>query len=185
MISLAALWLPILLSAVFVFIISSILHMVLNYHAADYKKVPNEEQVMDAIRPFDIPPGDYSMPRAESVKEMNSEGYKSKLAKGPVAMFTVLPNGQPNMTKNLISWFIYSALVSLFAAYIASRTVGDTGDYMDVFRFAGTTAFIGYSLALMQNSIWSGKSWAATARSMFDGLIYALVTAGTFGWLWP
>jgi hypothetical protein len=185
MISLGALWLPILLSAVFVFIVSSILHMVLNYHAADFKKVPKEDEVMNALRPFDLAPGDYSIPRADNAKDLNTPEFKKKMDQGPVAMFTVLPNGQVNMTKNLVSWLVYCLIVGLFAGYVTSRTVGDASDYMEVFRFAGTTAFVGYSLALMQNSIWYGKSWAATFRSMLDGLVYALVTAGTFGWLWP
>ena len=56
---------------------------------------------------------------------------------------------------------------------------------MSVFRFVGTTAFAGYSLALLQSTIWWRRNWGMTLRSMFDGLIYALLTAGVFGWLWP
>ena len=89
------------------------------------------------------------------------------------------------MTKNLILWFLYCVVVGVFAAYIAGRALKPSAPYLEVFRFAGATAFAGYSLAQMQYSIWMGKSWGATLRGMFDGLIYALLTAGTFGWLWP
>lgn len=41
------------------------------------------------------------------------------------------------------------------------------------------------ALALLQNSIWYKRKWSSTLKSMADGLVYALVTAGTFGWLWP
>ncbi len=50
---------------------------------------------------------------------------------------------------------------------------------------SGAIAFTGFSLALMQNSIWYKRSWATTFKFMFDGLIYALFTAGIFGGLWP
>jgi len=45
--------------------------------------------------------------------------------------------------------------------------------------------FGGYALALLQNSIWYKRAWNFTLKSMADGLVYALLTAGTFGWLWP
>ena len=185
MISLTSLWLPILLSAIFVFIVSSVIHMLLTYHSSDFNKISQEDEVMDELRKFNIPPGDYVIPRADNPQDMKSEEYKSKLEKGPVAIFTVIANGQPSMGKSLVQWFIYSLVVSIFAAYISSRALEVGTNYLTVFRFAGTTAFLGYAMALSQNSIWYHRSWSATLKSMFDGLIYALVTAGTFGWLWP
>lgn len=70
-------------------------------------------------------------------------------------------------------------------AYIAGRALGSGANYLAVFRFAGASAFMGYSLALLQNSIWYNRNWGATVKSVFDGLVYGLLTAGTFGWLWP
>ena len=46
-------------------------------------------------------------------------------------------------------------------------------------------AFACYAIAGWQDSIWFKRSWSTTLKNTFDGLIYALVTAGTFGWLWP
>ena len=89
------------------------------------------------------------------------------------------------MTTSLVLWFLYSVVVSFFAAYIAGRAVGPGADYLTVFRFVGSTAFMGYSLALLQNSIWYKRNWGMTLKSMFDGLVYGLLTAGTFAWLWP
>jgi hypothetical protein len=100
-------------------------------------------------------------------------------------VLTVMPNGPAPMAKNLILWFLYSAVVGVFAAYIAGRALPVGASYLSVFRFAGTTAFIGYSLALWQNSIWYRRAWCTTIKVTVDGLIYALLTAGTFGWLWP
>ncbi len=185
MTDLAALWLPILLSAVLVFVASSIIHMMLPWHRADYPKVPNQDQVMDALRPLNIPPGDYMVPRADDPKEMRTPEFMAKLERGPVVVMTVLPTGKFTMGKNLFQWFIYSVVVSLFAAYIASRALAPGAEYQEAFRFAGATAFIGYALALWQMSIWYKRSWGTTIRATVDGLIYGLLTGGVFGWLWP
>jgi len=159
--------------------------MVLGYHKNDFVGLSNEKQVMDDLRKYNIPPGDYHFPRANSMKEMSSPEFIEKMKQGPVGMITIMKSGPPNMTKELIMWFIYSLIVGIFAAYVVGRALGPEAHYLAVFRFAGVTAFVGYGLALLQNSIWYKRNWAATLKSMFDGLIYALFTGGIFGWLWP
>ncbi len=185
MITLDMLWLPILLSAVFVFLVSAVIHMALPWHKSEYPAAPEQDKVMDALRPFAIPPGDYMLPRAANQKEMQAPAFIEKLHKGPVMILTVLPNGPMAMGKSLALWFVYSLIVSFCAAYVVSRAAAAGATYLDVFRFAGTAAFLGYSLALLQMSIWYARSWSTTFKSMIDGLLYSLVTAGTFGWLWP
>jgi hypothetical protein len=180
-----SLWLPILLSAVIVFVVSAIIHMLLPYHRTDFRKVPKEDEVMDDLRKYNIPPGDYFIPCAGSPKEGGSPEFVEKYTKGPAALLTVFPGGPPSMTTSLILWFVYSIIVSFFSAYIVYNSLGPGAHYLAVFRFIGASAFGGYSLALLQNTIWYKRNWGATLKSMFDGLIYALVTAGTFGWLWP
>ncbi len=185
MVSLMSLWLPILLSAVLVFVVSSLIHMLLKYHNTDFGKVPNEDQVMDALRPFGIAPGDYVIPYAGSTDAMKTPEFIEKVTKGPVAFVTVLENGPFAMGKSLVQWFVYCIVVGIFAAYIAGHALGPAADYLPVFRYVGAVAFTGYALALLQNSIWYKRNWAATLKSVFDGLVYALLTAGMFGWLWP
>jgi hypothetical protein len=184
MAAVVALWLPILLSAVFVFIASSIIHMLSPWHKSDYPKLPNQDQVMDAMRPLAIPPGDYFIPRPATRQEMSSPEFLEKMKKGPVVVFTVMP-GKMNMARNLSMWFAYCCVVSFFAAYIAVHALPAGATYRPVFRFIGTTAFMGYTLALWQMSIWYHRAWSTTIKSTVDGLIYACLTAGTFGWLWP
>ncbi len=181
----AALWLPILLSAVVVFIVSSLIHMALGYHNNDFAKLANEDAVMEALRKLNIPEGDYMMPCAGSSKAMRDPEFKKKMTAGPLALLRVMKAGMPNMTPSLIMWFIYNIVISIFAAYIASHAVPWGGPYLSVFRFVGCSAFMAYSLALLQDSIWFHKNWGATLKSVFDGLIYGLLTAGIFGWLWP
>ena len=185
MVGLFALWLPILLSAVIVFIVSSVIHMVSPWHKKDYPKMENEDKVMDALRPLNIPPGDYMVPRPNDMRDMRSAEFTEKLKKGPKIIFTVLPSGRPSMTSNFVGWFLYSVVVGVFAGYVAGRALPVGAVYLQVFRFVGTVAFVGYSLALWQFSIWYNRSWSTTVKATMDGLIYALLTAGTFGWLWP
>jgi hypothetical protein len=116
---------------------------------------------------------------------MKTPEFQAKVTEGPVVFMTVFPNASFAMGKQLALWFVYSLVVSIFAAYLASRTLQAGADYLQVFRVTGTVAFAGYGLALLQRSIWFGQSWGTTAKSVFDALIYALFTAGAFGWLWP
>src|SRR6266581_9570187 len=141
---LVSLWLPILLSAVGVFLGSSVLHMFTGWHKSDYLKVPNEDRVMDALRPLAIPPGDYMMPRPSSTQEMRSPAFVEKFKKGPVMMFTVMPGGTMAMGKNLAMWFLYSVVVGLFAGYVAGRALLPGANAQAVVRFVGVTALVGY-----------------------------------------
>jgi hypothetical protein len=185
MTGLFSLWLPILLSAVIVFIASSIIHMMTPWHKGDYGKLPSEDQVLDGLRPFSIPPGDYMAPRPSSMKDMQSAEFLEKRNKGPVMVLTVLPSGPVAMTQALIFWFLYSIVVSIFAAYVAGTALPHGAKYLRVFQFVGTAAFLGYALALWQMAIWYRRSLTTTIKSTLDGLLYALLTAGMFGWLWP
>jgi hypothetical protein len=185
MTGLSSLWLPILLSAVIVFLASSVIHMMLPWHKSDYPKMPNEDKVMDALRPLAIPPGDYMIPRPSSTQEMRAPEFLEKMKKGPVVVMTVLPNGPMGMGKNLTQWFLYSVVVGVFGAYVAGRALPPGAAYLSVFRFVGVTAFLAYAAALWQMSIWYRRAWITTIKATVDGLIYGLLTAGTFGWLWP
>jgi hypothetical protein len=185
MVPIASLWLPILVSAVLVFVVSSIIHMLLPYHRSDYGRVHDEDHVMDSLRRFNIPPGDYLMPCPGDPAMMRSPEFIAKREKGPIMMMTVFAPGPPTMGKQLVLWFIYSMIVGLFGGYVAGISLGPGASYLVVFRIVGTVTFAAYALGLWQNSIWFGKAWSITLKSTFDGLIYALLTAGVFGWLWP
>jgi hypothetical protein len=185
MVPMMSLWLPILVSTVIVFIASSIIHMMLPYHKSDFRKLPGEDDVMDALRKFNLPPGDYMMPCAGSGQEMKSAAFKEKFNKGPVAIMTLMPAGQWTMGPQLVQWFIYCGVIGVFCAYLAGHVVMPGTIYLPVFRVVGTVAFCCYAMAVPPGSIWYKRSWRTTLVSMFDGLIYACLTAGTFGWLWP
>jgi hypothetical protein len=185
MVSLGSLWLPVLLSAVFVFITSSIVHMVLRYHHRDYQKLPNEDAVRAAIRSGSPRPAQYIIPYCPSPKEMQSPEMKQKYTEGPLAVMNIIRPGIPSMGKNLIQWFVFLLVVSFFIAYVAAHCIPLGAQYLHVFRVVGAVGFLAYAAGLVPPSIWMGKPWTITWKEVFDGLLYGLVTAGTFGWLWP
>ncbi len=184
MISIMSLWLPILLSAVAVFFLSYFTHMVLKYHSTDFARLPAEDQVMEALGRHNIAPGEYMFPHASGADAMKDPAYVEKRNRGPAAILSVMPTPAAPLTNSLLQWFIFSMVVSLFAAYLASRAqVGADG--AEVLRFTATVAFLGYGLALVSDSIWYYRKWSTTWKSLFDALLYAVVTGGIFMWLWP
>ena len=184
MVSLSALWLPIVLSAVIVFVASSIMHMLLPYHRSDYRGLPEEDKTLAALRALNLTRGLYVFPFCTH-KDMKTPAMVEKYKQGPVGMMTIMPSGPPNMGKFLSLWVVYTLIVGLFVAYLAAHTVAFGAHYRSVFRVVGTAAFLSYGLGNITNGIWKGQSWSMTIKEVIDGLIYASLTAGTFGWLWP
>jgi hypothetical protein len=184
MVALTALLLPILLSAVIVFVASSIIHMALKYHQGDYHQLPDEEKFLTALRPSTLSPGLYNFPFCTHAN-MKSPEVLEKFKQGPVGFLIVRPTGLVNLPQFLIQWFIYCLIVGIFVAYLAGHTVAAGAHYLAVFRVVGTAAFLAYGLGGLSNGIWKGLPWSMVLKEAFDGLLYGLLTAGTFGWLWP
>jgi hypothetical protein len=186
MVSLTTLWLPILLSAVAVFVASSVIHMVIRWHNHDYSKLPDEDSIVNAIRSSGAGAGEYVFPSADDPADnMKLPEIREKWERGPAGMIRVFPPGQFNMGKNLVHWFVYCVVVSLLAGYVGGVTLGPGAEYMRVFQVVSTAAFLAYAGAVWQDVIWFAASPANAFRAIVDGLIYGLVTAGVFGWLWP
>jgi hypothetical protein len=185
MVSLGSLWLPILLSSVLVFLVSAIIHMVLKYHNKDYTRLPNEDAVRAAIRAGNPAPAQYVIPYCSDMKDMEKPEMKQKYTEGPVAVMNVLRPGLPKMGKYLTQWFLFCLFVSFFIGYIAAHAIPPGTTYLEVFRVVGAVGFLAYAAGAIPESIWMGKPWKVTWKGALDGLVYGLVTAGTFGWLWP
>jgi len=184
MVPLAALWLPIVLSAVIVFVASSIMHMVLPYHRSDYNQLPDEDKIRGTLRAANLKRGLYVFPFTTN-KDMKSPAICEKYKEGPVGLLTIVPSGPPAMPKFLGQWFVFCLVVGFFTAYLTAHTVASGANYLVVFRVAGCAAFMAYGLGLLIDSIWKGQPWSNTLKHAFDGLVYGLLTAGVFGWLWP
>lgn len=185
MVSLAQLWLPIVLSAVFVFVASSIVHMVLKFwHAPDCHGFSNEDEVGAAMRKGNAGAGMYMIPYC-TPETMKTPEAAEKFRQGPVGTIFLRPPGPMNMGAFLGQWFFYCLIVSLFCAYLGCHVMAAGTPYLNVFRVVGTTAFMAYALGSVPNAIWWGHEWRSQFKYVVDGIVYALLTAGVFGWLWP
>ena len=177
--------LPILLGTFFAWMASGIIHMAIKWHNSDYQKLSNEDEVMDAIRKGSPGNGLHNFPYCIDMNEMKDESVQARFNKGPVGFVTIIPNGLPPMGKLMIQQISYMLIGCVLIAYCAALALEPGADYMTVFRFVGTVGFLAFGWGLVPNSIWFGQSWPTTFKYLVDALIYGLVVAGSFAWLWP
>ena len=175
------LWQPILATAVITFIAGSVIWMFMPWHKSDWRKTSDEEAVRAALK--STPPGMYTVPNCPDPAQFKEPDMQKKLIDGPQAFITVIPAGLPTMGSKLAMMFAYNLLVAVICAYIVSRSLAPGADYLAIFRIAGTIAFIAYSVAYVQESIWFGRRWSLTVKTFLDALIYAVLAGGVFGWL--
>ena len=185
MITITTLWAAILLSAVFAWIMSALVWMVLPHHKKDFQPLPDEAAAVEVLRPQKLKPGQYNIPHCADMAEFKTPQAQARFDQGPVGFLTVVDNGMPSMGKMLVSQFVYFLVVGVVIAYLASRMLEPGEDYLSVFRLTATVAFAAYGLGSVPDAIWFGRPWSAIAKNAFDALLYALVTGGVFGWLWP
>lgn len=181
-VSITSLWLPILLSAVLVFVAAALAWMVLPHHKNEWKGLSNEEAARAALR--GLAPGQYLIPWCPPERMNDPENLK-KRQEGPNARLTVLPSGVRGMGGQMIGSVVYYLAVGVLVAYVAGRLLGPGTSYLQVFRVVGTVSWAAYGWGTISDAIWFGKPWSSVAKHMGDALAYALLTAGTFGWLWP
>jgi hypothetical protein len=179
------LWLPMVVATVLVFLASSIVHMLLPIHKGDYRRLPEEGEITALLRSRAVAPGAYSFPFPASMKDMASPEMVAKYQQGPVGLLTVLPNGIPAVGKALVWWVAYCAAVSVLVGYLALMAFGWGASGVDVFRFTSTAALLGYGIPHLHEAIWKGQGWITTLKYVLDGVLYSLVTGGTFLLLWP
>lgn len=184
MIPLTELWLPIVVATVFVFIASNLIWMVLQFHKKDWGELPDEDAARSGIG-ADTPPGEYSFPFAASPDEWKSEDWQSKMNEGPVGFVTIMPKGMPKMGKTMVQWIVFIVVIEIFVAYLAGQVLPPGEDYLRVFQVVGTAAILGFAGGIAPEAIWMGRKWGNVIRMIIDGIVYGLITAGTFGWLWP
>jgi hypothetical protein len=185
MVTILSLWPAILISAVLVWIASAIIWTILPHHKSDYKGLPDEEAARNALQPQDLKPGQYDIPHIASRADIKQPDVLKKFNDGPVGFFTVVPKGMPPMAKGMILSFIYYLIVGILIAYVTSRTLSPGVEYLTVFRLTGVVAWLAYGFGIFQDSIWFGRPWSSSLKHLGDTLIYGLLTAGVFGWLWP
>ena len=181
----AQLLLPALVSAVAVFFASSLIHMVLQLHKADYKKLPNEDEVRDVIRRGGAGPGQYILPHCSDPKQGCEPAMVKKYEEGPNGVLYVGPKGVVKLGPFLGKWFAYTLVLGVLAGYVAKIMLPAGTGFSKVFQVVGAAAWLAYSFQSPSDSIWKAKPWSITIRGFFDGLVYAALTGAIFAWFWP
>lgn len=182
-VSLTALWLPILLSTLAVWVASFVVWAVLPWHRSDYAALPDEEAARAALA--DAAPGAYNVPHLPSRQALNEPEHRKKFEQGPVGFVILAPRGVPSMGKTLVQWFVFNLVVSVVVAYVAGLGLEPGAGYMPVFRLVTSATWLAYGFGTVTESIWFARPWSLSVKNLVDGLIYGLLTAGFFGWLWP
>jgi len=182
MVTLPMLWLPILLSAVFVFIASNIFWMALPFwHHRDYGKIATSDRIVDAL--VDTPSGQYMVPSHDWNKLTPEE--RAAFQKRPGGLLLLRNPMQFSIGSALASFFILNVVIAVFIAYVCRLSLSAGAPHASVFRVAATAGILAYAFNTVSDSIWFGKPWLVTVRFIIDGLIYALLIGTTFAWLWP
>jgi hypothetical protein len=172
-------WLPILVAGALTFVVGALIWMVMPWHKTDFRKTNDEEGVRAALKGQQ--PGTYTVPHALTNADYQSEQMQQKFKDGPQAFIIVVPSGLPQMGPKLIKMFGINLAVAALCAYFL--VMAPTDNYMDTFRLTCTVSWTAYGMAYLQESVWFGRPWSHTVKSLVDALIYGLVTGGVFGWL--
>ena len=184
MITLGMLWLPILVATAAAFIAGAVLWMVLPHHQGDFQRLPGEADVMDALRRSGAAPGQYMVPYL-TPQQRNDATAMAAIAAGPAGIVVLRRPGPPGMGKQLAQQFVYHLVVSFVVAYLATRSLSGGAEYLSVFRIVGTAAMLAYVAGVVPSAIWFGRPWRVVLHDAIDGVVWGLLTAGVFGWLWP
>lgn len=184
--ALLSLWLPIILSAVVVFVISSLIHMVIKWHGPDYRGFSNEDAVRAAINAGKPTPGRYVIPWCRDMKEMGTDAMLQKYRDGPIGQIVLAPNGVPGIGKSLGLWFLFSLAVAVIGALLATQLFGlDPARGRAAAKLVGAVSFLAYGFGTITESIWASRPWTSSAKYLLDAALYAVGSGLVFGWLWP
>lgn len=179
-------WLPILLSAAAVWIVSTIFGMPFLHHKNDWIGLPpvDEDSFMEFLRKSGTRPGNYLFPDFRTREAMESEKVKKALEEGPVGHLSIW---QPPLTMGgkLAGAFVVHLVVSTLIAYLASIVLPTTAESARVFRVVGTAGILAYCFSFIPNAIWFGAYKRTILASIIDGVVYGLITATIFAWRWP
>ncbi len=178
------LWLPIVLSAVVVFFASFAAWTLLPHHREDIRPLPDEGPIVSALATLRLPPGMYAWPMPAKPADYKTKEFADRSARGPWGSLNVQP-AAPSMGRSLVLVFLFYLVVGVFVAYVTSQSVVPGAEYLRVFQIAGTVAIVAYCFGQIPGAIFFGKSLRFTLTDLLDGVVYGLLTAGIFSWLWP
>lgn len=178
-------WLPIVVATVLCFIAGSILHMAIPLHRTDWRPLPDEDGVLGALKKAGVTPGNYMFPAMADMSKMKDPVFLQRLRDNPGGVMIVRPPGEFEMGPYLVKQFAYHLVISVFVAYIASRTVAAGTEFLKVFQITGTVSMLAYAAAVFPEAIWYHHPRSYVFAKVVDGIVWGLLTAVAFAWLGP
>jgi hypothetical protein len=183
------LWLPILLSAAAVWIVSMIVGMALPHHKQDWIGLPNspgggEDSFMDYLRRSGIKPGNYLFPDFRTREAMKSEKVEKALKEGPVGHLSVWKTPL-TMGDKMVATFIVYLVASTLIAYLTRIALPGAAPFAKVFQVAATAGILAYCFSFIPSALWWGSYKRTIVANVIDGILYAAITGAIFAWRWP
>jgi hypothetical protein len=180
---LASLWLPIIVVPIVLFFASFLAWAILPHHKPDWKKWPDEDALLKAVRESGAEPGLYLFPNIPECDMKNPDNQKL-YARGPWGVVSVWPS-KPNMGRNMALTVLYFFVVTFFIAYLASVALPAGASFARVLQVVGTAGLLAYCAGGILQEIWFTVPLRAKVMNLLDGISYGLITAVLFGLLWP
>ena len=175
-----SLLLPTVLSAVALFFLSFLSWMVVQLHAADWRKLPHEDELREALRKSGINGGNFMFPGVEQPAEGRSPEFQQKVQQGPTGVLTVF--GSVNMARNLALTMLYFLVTSYCLGYLATLGIPRGAEFFTVFRFVATAGLLTHLSSILSHAIWFH---CRVVGHGVESIVYALTLGFIFGALWP
>src|SRR5512137_1132417 len=145
---LAALWLPVVLSAILAFVVSAASHMVLPWRKGEWGRITAADPLQASLR--GLPPGQYMFPASPEPRDQMKKEWLDRWSAGPSGWITVAPPGPVRMGRNMGLSVV---------AYLAVAALGPAARGATVLRVVTTVAFLAYGTGTVFHSIWYHRPW--------------------------
>ena len=188
-----SLWLPILLSAFAVWIVSLVAGMALPHHKRDWIALPDsaggEDGFMEYLRTSRLKPGNYLFPDFRSRDALNSDKVQKALNGGPVGHLSLWPTPLTMGGKLVATFFVYLVVSTLIAYLTRVALPASPGapppTFAKVFQLAATAGVLAHSFAFIPSNIWWGAYPRTIVANVADGVLLGAITGAIFAWFWP
>ena len=170
-----------------VWIASALAWMIVGHHKNDNPALPNEQEVIDTIKGWNLPPGEYMFPDFRRCKGMTKEQKQAmyeNMQKSPMGILRVW--GKISMGGNMLWTFVVCLVVSTLIAYLGWSALPHAGSsFAHTFQVLGTAGILAYCFASFPGDIWFQRSRRAMTTNFIDGVVFGLIPGAVFAWLWP
>lgn len=178
------LWLPIVLSAVVVWIASLIASTALPHHKKDFVALPDEDGFAGDMRRRGIPPGNYLFPDFRGREAMKSAKVAKALNEGPVGHLIVWKTPL-TMGDKMLGTLLVHLVVCTLIAYLTRVAIPGPAPFLKVFQVATTAGILAHCFSFIPAALWWGSYKRTIVANVVDGVVFGVMIGAIFGWRWP